>query len=100
LNQADCHISALKTSLSQRAATRRAPTQCAPRVHSPKLRPQRIRRLFVRAEEEVVSRVWHELSLTHGADGSRNSSAAGVQTLDKGGISKEVTAGGPLLVSD
>ena len=56
--------------------------------------------LVVRAEEEVVGRVGHELSLTHGADAGRNRAAAGVQTLDKGGVGQKATAGGPLLVSD
>jgi hypothetical protein len=34
--------------------------------------------LLVLAEEEVVGRVGHELSLTHSAGGGRNSSVAGV----------------------
>lgn len=40
--------------------------------------------LFVRSEEEIVGPIGHELSLTRGAEAGRNSSAAGVQTLDEG----------------
>src|SRR6266699_5387514 len=70
------------------------------RVHSPNLPSRGARCLLVLAEEEVVGRVGHELSLTHSAGGGRNSSAAGVQTLDEGGFGQEVAAVWPFLVPD
>jgi hypothetical protein len=57
-----------------------------------------LERLIVRAVEEVVGRVGHQLSLTHGAGGGRNRSAVSVQALDEGRFEQEVPAGGPLLV--
>ena len=71
-----------------------------PRVHDPKLRPNGLKPSVVRSEEEVVGRVGHELSLTRGAGAGRNSSAVGVQTLDEGRVSQEVTAGRPLFIPD
>jgi hypothetical protein len=55
---------------------------------------------LVRTEEEVVGRVWHELSLTYRARGGRNSSSSRVQTLNEGGFSQKVTPGGPFEVPD
>ena len=69
---------------------------CTPRVFVDRT----VKGLLVLAEEEVVGRVGHELSLTHRAGGGRNSSAAGVQTLDEGGFGQEVAAGWPFLVPD
>ena len=85
-------------SLAQRARARRAPTLVRLRVRNPPPRLRRVILLLVRSEEVVVGRVGLELSLTHGADGGRNSSAGSVQTLDEGGLEQEVTARGPLLV--
>jgi len=68
------------------------------RVRNPPPRLRKVNLLLVRPEEVVVGRVGLELSLTHGADGGRNSSAGSVQTLDEGGLEQEVTARGPLLV--
>ena len=57
-----------------------------------------LERLIVRPVEEVVCRVGHQLSLTHGAGGGRNRSAVSVQALDEGGFEQEVPAAGPPLV--
>ena len=81
-----------------RARTRSAPTSVRLRVHNPLPRLRRVNLLLVRPEEVVVGRVGLELSLTHGADGGRNSSTGSVQTLDESGLEQEVTARGPLLV--
>ena len=78
--------------------TRRAPTLVRLRVRNPPPRLTKVNLLVVRSEEEVVGRVGHELSLTHGAGAGRNSSAVGVQTLNEAGVEQEVTARGPFLV--
>ena len=48
--------------------------------------------LLVRTEEEIISRVRHQLSLTHYASGRGNRSSSGIQPLDKGGVEQEAIA--------
>ncbi len=84
----------------RRACTRRTLTLCNFAYTTRNFAHSGFRCLVVRAKKEVVGPVGHELSLTHGADGGRNSPAAGVQTLNEGGVGKEVTASGPFLVPD
>lgn len=50
--------------------------------------------------EEVVCRVGHQLSLTDGAGRGRRSAAPRVQTLNERGLEQQVSARGPLLVSN
>jgi len=90
----------ISLSLDQRVRTRRAPNLVRLRVRNPPPRLRKVNLLLVRSEEEVVGRVAHELSLTHGAGAGRNSTAGSVQTLDEGGFEQKVTARGPLRVPD
>lgn len=56
--------------------------------------------LFVGSEEEIVGAVGHQLSLTRSAGSRWNCSTPRIQALDEGGLKQEVTARGPLGVSD
>jgi hypothetical protein len=63
-----------------------------------------IRKLPIRAEEEVVGSVRHEGLLSHiagnSAAGCRSRSAVGVEALDKGRLGEQSAAGRSLLLAD
>lgn len=63
--------------ISQRRCTRR-PTLVGLRVHPVSSVKETVALLLVRTEEEIISRVRHQLSLTHYASGRGNRSSSGI----------------------